>query len=400
MMSDFGKSTTPQLPVHSVTQELRLIDILRALGRQKKLLILTPVVCTVLAVAVFLVLKPVYTSNAVILPPQQQSSGMSAMLGQLGGLASATGGLGGALKNPNDLYVGMLESRTVADKLVEKFKLSEHYDVKTAGLARKKLSDKTTIVSEKSGLIFINVSDRDSERAAQIANAYVEELSNLTETMALTDASRRRVFFGKQLISAKEQLADAEVMMRKMQEKTGLIQLEGQLKVIIASTAELEAQIAAKQVKLTSLRSYATKDNPELIKIQDELRGLNQELAKSKKGSGAAAAYGDVVLPSGKIPELSTQYVRAIRDVKYYETIFELLAKQFELAKIEEAKNSNIVQLLDKAIPAETRTSPKLILFLAAGIGGGIFLGFMLALGRDFYIRWKRENFDLVNLDK
>lgn len=394
MMSEFGKSITPHVPVQPVAQELRLIDILRALGRQKQLLIATPVVCTALAVALFMLIKPIYTSNAVILPPQQQNSGMSAMLGQLGGLAGATGSLGG-LKNPNDMYVGMLQSRTVADKLIEQFKLTEHYNVKTPGLARKKLGDKTTVVSEKSGLIFITVNDRDSERAAQIANAYVDELSKLTETLALTDASRRRIFFGKQLSAAKDQLADAEVMMRQMQEKTGLIQLEGQLKVIIAGTAELEAQIAAKQVQLTALRSFATKDNPELIKVQDELKGLNQELAKIKKGSGAPAAYGDVVLPSGKIPELSTQYVRALRDVKYYETIFELLAKQFELAKIEEAKNSNIIQLLDKAIPAETETSPKLILFLGAGIGGGIFLGFMLALGRDFYLRWKRENLAL-----
>lgn len=367
------------------------MDILHALGRQKRLLIWTPVVCTALAIALYSLIKPVYTSNAVILPPQQQTSGMSAVLGQLGGLAGATGSLGG-LKNPNDLYVGMLQSRTIADKLVEQFKLSEHYTVKTPGMARKKLGDKTNIVSEKSGLIFITVSDKNSARAAEIANGYVEELSKLTETLAITDASRRRMFFGKQLSTAKDQLADAEIKMRQMQEKTGLIQLEGQLKVIIASTAELEASIAAKQVELTSLRSFATKDNPELIKVQEELRGLDQQLAKVKKGSGAPAAYGDVILPSGKIPELSTQYVRALRDVKYYETIFELLAKQFELAKIDEAKNSNAVQLLDKAIPAETETSPKLVVFLGAGIGAGIFLGFMLALGKDFYIRWKRDN--------
>lgn len=376
----------------SRANEIRMVDILIAMARQKTLLISMPIVGGIIALAIVLILKPVFTSTVVLLPPQQQSSGMSAVLGQLGGLGGMAGGLGG-LKNPGDLYIGMLQSRTVADILIERFKLKERYEAKTMAGTRKILENSTKIGAAKSGLITIDVEDHDAQMAADMANAYVKELTLMTETMAVSEASRRRVFFAKQLESAKDKLSDAEVNLKKVQEQTGMIELEGQVKGLIANTAQLQGTIAAKEVQLSAMRSFATANNPDLIRLQDELRGLNDQLFKLNKGQ--LSKNGDIAIPTGKIPEVSVEYIRSLRDVKYYETIFELLAKQFEMAKIDEAKDANLIQVLDKALPAEKKSRPKSLFIVLGGILGGAFLGLLLALVRDFMRRSKLQNPDV-----
>lgn len=376
----------------SRANEIRMVDILIAMARQKTLLISMPIVGGIIALAIVLILKPVFTSTVVLLPPQQQSSGMSAVLGQLGGLGGMAGGLGG-LKNPGDLYIGMLQSRTVADILIERFKLKERYEAKTMAGTRKILENSTKIGAAKSGLITIDVEDHDAQMAADMANAYVKELTLMTETMAVSEASRRRVFFAKQLESAKDKLSDAEVNLKKVQEQTGMIELEGQVKGLIANTAQLQGTIAAKEVQLSAMRSFATANNPDLIRLQDELRGLNDQLFKLNKGQ--LSRNGDIAIPTGKIPEVSIEYIRSLRDVKYYETIFELLAKQFEMAKIDEAKDANLIQVLDKALPAEKKSRPKSLFIVLGGILGGAFLGLLLALVRDFMRRSKLQNPDV-----
>ena len=257
---------------------------------------------------------------------------------------------------------------------------------------RKTLENSTKIGAAKSGLITIDVEDHDSQMAADLANAYVKELTLMTETMAVSEASRRRVFFARQLESAKDKLSDAEVNLKKVQEATGMIELVGQVKGLIANTAQLQGTIAAKEVQLSSMRSFATANNPELIRVQDEIRGLNDQLFKLNKGQ--LSNNGDIAIPTGKIPEVSVEYIRSLRDVKYYETIFELLAKQFEMAKIDEAKDANLIQVLDKALPAEKKSGPKSQLIVLGGILGGALLGVILALFRDFLHRSKLQNPD------
>lgn len=375
----------------SRSNEIRMVDILIAMARQKTLLISMPIIGGAIALVITLMLKPVFTSSVVLLPPQQQSSGMSAVLGQLGGLGGMAGGLG-SLKNPGDLYIGMLQSRTVADILIDRFKLKERYGTSTMARTRKTLENSTKIGAAKSGLITIDVEDHDSQMAADLANAYVKELTLMTETMAVSEASRRRVFFARQLESAKDKLSDAEVNLKKVQEATGMIELVGQVKGLIANTAQLQGTIAAKEVQLSSMRSFATANNPELIRVQEEIRGLNDQLFKLNKGQ--LSKNGDIAIPTGKIPEVSVEYIRSLRDVKYYETIFELLAKQFEMAKIDEAKDANLIQVLDKALPAEKKSGPKSQLIVLGGILGGALLGVILALFRDFLHRSKLQNPD------
>lgn len=367
--------------------EIHLLDLFSALGRQRKLIFILPVITTALALTASLLMTPKYVSTAVIMPPQQQSSGVSAVLGQLGGLASAAGSIAG-LKNPNDLYVGMLQSRTIADKLIERFKLKERYDQDTLDETRQQLEKIREISNGKDGLIGVSVIDKDPKFAAELANAYVVELAAITQNLAITEASRRRLFFEKQLKEAKGNLAEAESAMRTMQETTGMLQLDGQVKGIIANEAQLQGTIAAKNVQLKGMRSFATANNPDYMRVQEELRGLQEQLDKLQQGQQKS---GDVMIPSGKIPEVGIAYIRSMRDVRYNETIFELLAKQFELAKIDEAKDSSLIQQLDLAVPAEKKSKPKRAIIVLGGLIGGLVLALFIALIRELYASTKQK---------
>ncbi|MGK5057741.1 GumC family protein [Janthinobacterium sp. LB2P49] len=369
--------------------EISLLDILTALARQKKTILIVPLVTGILAIAIAFLIVPKFSATAVILPPQQQqSSGVAAMLGQLGGLAGAAGNIAG-LKNPNDLYVGMLESRTVADKLIDRFDLKKRYDVETLDEARNKLKLFSTVSSDKNGTISVLVEDREAKFAAELANSFVIELTHLTKGLAISDAAQRRLFFEKQLLAVKDDLADAEIALRKTQESTGLLQPDGQVQGIIRSVAQLEGTIAGKEVQLNSMRSFATSNNPDLMRLQSEIQGYRAQLEKLKVGK--SSGDGDLMVPTGKLPEVGIEYIRRLRNVKYQEAIFELLSKQYELAKIDEAKESSIIQILDVAVPAEKKSKPKRIIIILLGFVGGAFLGMLIALLRDAYFHSTKD---------
>ena len=384
-MSEQQRSNSQENDAASMDDQIHPLDLLIVLVSRKKMIIGMAIGTGLVAMAISLTIQPTFTSTAKIMPPQQQqSSGMAAMLGQLGGLAGAAGSLAG-LKNPNDLYVGLLESRSVSDRLIERFKLKTRYEKETMDDTRRTLNNVSNISNgKKDGLISISVEDRDPKFAAELANAYVEELARLTQTMAITESSQRRMFFEKQLKDAKEQLAKAEIAMRATQEKTGMIQLDGQVQAIIANVAQLKGSSAAKEIQLNAMRTFAAPQNPELLRSQEELRGMQAQLSKLERSQ---AGKGDLMVPTGSIPEIGVEYVRSLRDVKYYETVFELLAKQFELAKIDEAKDSSLIQILDTAVPAERKSKPLrgLITLMATAAGGllGIGLAFASAMYKE-----------------
>ena len=387
-MSEQLKNRERSALVNENNDEIHLLDILTALARQKKILFTVPLITGILAIAAAFLIKPTFSSTAVILPPQQQSSGVAAMLGQLGGLAGAAGGIAG-LKNPNDLYVAMLQSRTIADKLISHFELKTRFEVGTLDEARKKLDKIVTVVSDKAGTISVLVEDEDPKFAAELANAFVSELSNLTKGLAITDAAQRRLFFEKQLIAVKDDLANAEIALRKTQESTGMLQLDGQVQGIIRNVAQLEGTIAAKEVQLNAMRSFATNNNPDLLRLQGEIQGYQAQLEKLK--TGKLSKDGDLMVPTGKIPEVGIEYIRSLRNVKYQETIFELLSKQYELAKIDEAKESSNIQILDNAVQAEKKSKPKKLIIILIGFIGGAFFALFMALIRDAYLRSAKD---------
>jgi tyrosine-protein kinase Etk/Wzc len=322
------------------------------------------------AIASFLIPNQ-YTATTTILPPQQNTSMggvLASAVGNMGGLAALAGG-GLGLKDPNDTYIGMLQSRVIEDKLVQQFNLTQVYHAKKLSLALKALEKHSTIVSTKDGFISISVEDRDATRAADIANAYVKQLQDLRSTIVVTEAGQRRTFFERQLQDSQAKLVLAEQQLKDTQQQTGVLQLDAQMKAVIESATQLKAQIAAKQVALQVLGSYVTKQNPQRVVAEQEVDGLQRQLAllENKQGGGR----GDIQVPTSEIPAIGMTYLNKVRDVRYYETISEILAKQLEAAKLDEAKEGVPLQVLDPAVPPDTKSFPSrtLIVVLTAFLG-------------------------------
>ncbi len=369
--------------------EISLIDLLIVLAKHKRLVLGVPVGASILAAIISLLLPNIYSGTTRILPPQQGGSAATALLNQLGG---ALGGLGAAaggalgIKNPNDLYVGMLKSRTVADNLIARFDLNKLYDEKFQSDARKVLEKKTTITSGKDGIIIIEVDDTDPKRAADVANAYVDELMKLTKVLAVTEASQRRLFFERQLVQAKDNLTEAEIVARQGLQKGGLAQVDAQGRSMIEVTARLRAQISAKEVQLGAMRTFAAEGNPELQRTQQELGALRRELSRIEGSSPIAAISGRDTAGNSGLDNLGR-----LRDVKYYEFLYELLAKQYELAKIDEAKDATVIQVMDKAIEPDRKSKPKRALIFLLSTLAALFVSIFWAFVQEAAARAKAD---------
>ncbi|RII27778.1 MAG: chain length determinant family protein [Geobacter sp.] len=353
-----------------------VLDYLIVLLKWKRLIIWITVGAIVLSAVVSLLLPKIFKAEARILPPQQASSGAAAqLLTQLGGLGVSPGLVG--MKTTNDLYIGLMKSRTVLDRIVDRFKLLDVYDVKYREDARRKLLKALKIQDgKKSGIITIGVEDKDPQRSADMANAFVEELKNVSQYIALTEASQRRLFFEEQLKSVKEALTRSEEALKGYQEQTGAIEIKEQAKAIIESVAHLRAQIAAKEVELKVLRTYATPQNPDMQKIQEQLRGMREQLSKLETKGGSNP---DPLMSAGRMPEAGTGSVRKLRDLKYNESLYELLAKQYEIAKIDEARDAAVIQLLDKALPPEKKIKPNRTIMVVTAAFTSFFFSILAA---------------------
>jgi tyrosine-protein kinase Etk/Wzc len=371
---------TPDNRAAQDDDEINLMDLVLVLAKHNRFIIKLTASVAVLAVAISLIMPNIYTAKTVILPPQQGASTASMLLGSLGGLAGLAGGAAG-IKSPNDLHIGMLKSRTVADKMITRFKLQQKFEAKTLEATRKALAGATVIASGKDGFITIEYSDEDPKFAASVANAYVEELDKLNNTLAVTEASRKRLFFETQLKMTRDNLAAAEVGFKQTQERTGLIQPEAQGQAIIMAASNLRAQVTAAEVKLQSMGSFATPQNPDYQKLQQNLTSLRAQLAKAERNS--VQGRGDIMVPTGKLPETGLEYIRKMRDLKYQETLFELLSKQFEIAKIDEAKEAALIQVVDKALVPEQKSKPKRSLIVILATLMAFFLGVLLAFVRE-----------------
>ncbi len=373
-MPDERESENP--PVSSGRKpDINAFDLVVAVAKHKKEVLWAGVSAGILVGLISLWLPNMYTATTRILPPQQSQSLASAMLGQLGPLAGLAGrDLG--LKNPNDLYVAMLESRIAADALVQRFDLRRLYHSKSVNKAREELAKRTTILSGKDGIINVLYDDEDAQRAADISNAYVEELSRITRTLAVTEASQRRLFFEKQLQLAKEQLSDAETALKATQESTGLIEPGAQSRAIIDSVASLRGQIALKEVQLSTMGTFATGQNPDYVRTAREVAGLRGQWSQLERASGQKRK-GDLQVATEKVPQAGMEYIRAYREVKYHETIFELVAKQYELAKMDEVRDAAVIQVLDPAIPPEKKSAPGR---LGMALMGGLSTAFAVML--------------------
>ena len=349
-----------------------LLDLLILLLKRKRFILLTTTAFGIIGLLVSFILRPVYRAETKILPPSQSPAGSFAQT--LSGVFNMPGFLaqGLGMKSQMELYIEMLKSRSVLDRIIDRFDLMKRKKKKYPEDARKSLLKIVTIEGEKnSGLVTVKVDDRDPKRAAEMANAFIEELKRIAGGLAITEAAQRRLFFEEQLKDVKASLSKAEEDVRGFQETTGALQVDAQARAVIGGIAMFRAQIAAKEVQLKVLRSYATPQNPDVQKIEEELQALKAELAQ-QESSGKTGH--DPMMPTGRIPSVGMEYLRKFREVKYNEILFELLSKQYEIARLEEARDAVVIQVIDPAVPPQKKYKPKRMLITLGAMAAGFLI--------------------------
>ena len=345
-------------PDNDHDDEISLLDLLQVVVDSLRLLVLAPLAAGLLALGISFAIPPTFTATTKFMPPQQQQSAAAAMLqglGALGGLAGAASGL----KNPADQYVAFLKSRTMQDALIDRFKLTERYETDYREDARKVLGANALIASGKDGLITIDASDKEPEFAARLANAHVEELGLLLNRLAVTEAQQRRVFFEKQLANAKDHLVKAEQALKSSGVNSGALKASPQMAV--EGLAKLKAGITAQEIKLASMRGYLTERAPDFKQAQTELSALRAQLTRAEREEPISGGDSD--------------YIAKFREFKYQETLFDLFAKQYEMARVDESREGAVIQVVDAAQPPERKSKPqKARIAVLTTLAVGIFL--------------------------
>ena len=359
-------------PILPEDDEISLIDLATTLGEEKQILFGIPTVTTLLAIVYALVATPIYTAKTVILPPQQQQSGAASMLASMGALAGMAGAAAG-IKSPDEMYTAFFKTSLLQNDLITRLHLKERYESKTQEGARRALEGVVRISSDKkSGLISIEVDDKDSAFAATLANAHVEALRRMIGNLAVTEAQQRRMFFEQQIKKTQDALATADASFRTLSAKGGLPVTDVLAQVSVTASATLRGQIAAKEVELSALRQFATAQNPEMQRIASELFAMRAQLAKIESGGAAAST----------VSAMGQAAVVALRDVKTHQAMLEVMVKQHELAHVDEAREGPLLQQVDVAQPPEKKSKPKrAMIVLLAGVAG-LFLGVLAAFIR------------------
>jgi len=339
---------------------LSLLDIAVALAENKRFLLLGPVLAGLLALGISFLIAPTFTARTSFLPPQQQQSAAASALASLGAMAGLAGSLT-SVKNPTDQYVSLMQSTTVQDRLIDRFDLLQVYEADYRFQARRALQKNVRIdPGRRDGLIVVEVSDVDPQRAADLANAHVEELRRVTNQLAITEAQQRRQFFEEQLQQSKERLAAAQVALQA----TGFTQgaLRAEPRAAADEYARLRAEVTAAQVRLQTMRSALSDNAPELQQQQATLAALRAQLARAEQRT-----EGDT----------GQDYISKYREFKYQETLFDLFARQYEMARLDESREGALIQVVDAAQRPEWKSAPKRAV-IAATTALAAFMGLLV----------------------
>lgn len=357
-------SMQPETSAAPESGSVPALDLAITLARNWKLLVLGPLLVSALAYAGTYIIKPTYTARTVFMPPQQQQvSAAAAAMQSLGALAGLAGN---GIKNPVDQYISLMQSATVANGVIDTYKLMDVYHLQTREEARKALATNVKMDGgKKDGLITVEVDDEDPKRAAAIANSYVDQLRKLTAEFVMSEAQQRRALFERQLRQTHERLLAAQKDLQGSGINAGVLRSEP--KAAAELFASLKAQVMNAQIRLQVMRRYLTDDAPEVKLAQSNLIGLQSELRRAE-GEDKGAAQGD--------------YIEKYREFKYQETLFELFAKQFELAKLDETREGAVIQVIDVATPPERKSKPKRGLVVTMAFLGMVFFLLIFVLLR------------------
>jgi tyrosine-protein kinase Etk/Wzc len=388
-------------------KQITMIDYLSPLVKYRRFIIWFWIIAIVLSVLISLILPKTYIATAIIAPPSS-SGDVSSVISSLG----VTGGMGSlaammlGVPTSADFYIDILHSRTVADALIDRFKLMEVYHKKYREDTIKALDNRTEIKKTKGDLVTITVEDKDPKQATDIANAYVEELDKLSRQLGMSSAGRMRVFLEKQIGETKRELRTAEDNLRNFQTEHKMVAVDEQTKAMVEGAAELEGQLIAAKTELGILRSFSTENNARVKLVNAKIAELKKQLnqiegttAYSKSGKsdavqkpGQPGASNSFYIPLSQLPDLGLEFVRLLRGVKIQETVFELLTQQYEMARVNEAKDTQTIQIVDVAKVPDKKDKPKrsLIVLITAVVAFG--LAVFIALFRDYLNNMDAEN--------
>ena len=333
-----------------------LLDLLVPIAQHLKLLVIGPLLAGLAALGITYLIAPTFTATTKFLPPQQQQSAAASALASLGALSGLAGAAGG-IKSPGDQYVALMQSVSVTDRLVDKFKLMDVYEAKYRFEARKELASNVRIaLGKKDGLITVEVDDKDPQRAADMANHHVEELRRVTSELALTEAQQRRAFFETQLKQTRDRLTVAQQALQSSGFNPGALRAEP--KAAAEGYARIKAETTAAEVRLQTMRQRLADNAPELLQQQTLVFALRSQMAKLETNIDTPRD-GD--------------YLGRYREFKYQETLFELFSRQYELARLDESREGALIQVVDVATKPEWKSKPKrgqmaLVTTLAAAI--------------------------------
>jgi tyrosine-protein kinase Etk/Wzc len=378
-------------PEVETEEEINLLELLRVIIRNLPLITKITSVAIMLSVIYSLTLTNIYTARATLLPPQKESGGgAAALLASMGGgLAGLAGGLGGSA----DLYLGILKSRTVTDAVIKRLDLNTEFKSKNTDSTRTKLQGLVKFQAGKDGIITITADYKDPAKAALLANTFIDELQKKSLQLNLTKASTERSFLEKRLTVVKQDLKAAEDDMKSFQEKNKTIKADSQAAAAIEGIARLRAEMVSKEVQLAALRNSMTDESTEVRTLLAGITKLRSQL-NAMSGSGGA---GGVIPSVGNAPSIGVEYIRRLRELKTQEALFEQLTKQFELAKINEARDSSSLQVLDEAVPPLYKSKPKRSLIVILATVTAFFCSIFLAFIREYLAKLSPEDNAIMN---
>lgn len=361
---------------------ISFLDLLLVFARHKKKILLVPFLVGCAVAGYSLSIPETFTASTTFIPSdRKQSSAMSA-LNQLSPSAHL-------MRSDSEVLLTIVKSRRIQDRIIESLQLQKGNNNKLSMReARELLSGATTIsIGRKDRVIKILVQNESPQKAAEIANEYVSQLEKLSKELALSEASQRRAFLEKQLAYAFTKLQAAENAMTASQRKYGLIPFAPHGQAILWSIEALQAQIAAKEVELGAVRLFATDENPEVRKILATIQAMQKQLTNMQHANPKAQQSSSSIMSTDQVPEAGMEYLRRTRDLKYAETTHQLISQQYQMAKVDEAQDAPILQVLDTAIPPERRSSPKRTQMVLVSLVASAFLMCLIA----FMLEAKRQ---------
>lgn len=369
-------------------EEVHLLDYVVVLAKHSRKIVYTTLIVSLITLVVVFLLPKKYTATARIVPPQQNLTLSAQIMEGLGGAMipgrAAFGALSGfaesllGLKSPGDFFVGLLQSETISDRIIERFDLRKEFRVTYIEEAREKLDKIAKFRSTRHGLIAVEVTHQQPAKAAEIANAYLEELANLLRDMAAQEASERLALLERERREAGLRLAKAEEELRQFSEKNTVLLPDVQTRGMLEYIANLKAAIDFREVELQVYRQWATPLNFQVQQVEAELKALREKLRQAETPGNGPEAASQVMIAVSKMPALGLEYLRLYREVKYQEGLLRVFTKLAEIARLDHARDALVLQVVDRARLPEKKSSPKRLLILM-GVTGATFLIMILA---------------------